>query len=112
MDTWRPALSNSYRLNDMEVIGIEKARGKLGELVEKAQVAPVLLTRNGEAGAMLVNPEDYESMLATIELLSNPEYHRQMAAYRAELAAGRAEYISQDDVEREIAARRQRRQDG
>lgn len=96
----------------MEVIGIERARAKLGELVEKAQVTPVLLTRNGEAGAVLLNPEDYESMLATIELLSNPEYHRQMAAYRAELAAGRAEYVSQADVEREVAERRQRRRDG
>lgn len=96
----------------MEVIGIEKARARLGELVEKAQVAPVLLTRNGEAGAVLVNPDDYESMLATIELLSNPEYHRQMAAYKAEVAAGNAEYLSQDEVERRVAARRQRRADG
>jgi prevent-host-death family protein len=96
----------------MEVIGIEKARAKLGELVEKAQVAPVLLTRNGEAGAVLVNAEDYESLLATIELLSNPEYHRQMAVYQTEVAAGNAEYVSQDEVERQIAARRQHPQDG
>jgi prevent-host-death family protein len=96
----------------MEVIGIEKARAKLGELVEKAQVSPVLLTRNGEAGAVLINADDYESMLATIELLSNPEYHRQMAAYRAQEAAGTATYVSQEDVERAVAARRQRRQDG
>ncbi len=96
----------------MEIIGIEKARARLGELVEKAQVAPILLTRNGEAGAVLVNPEDYESMLATIQLLSNPEYHRQMAAYRADLAAGKAEYLSQDEVERQVTARRSLRPDG
>ncbi len=96
----------------MEVIGIEKARAKLGELVEKAQVSPVLLTRNGEAGAVLINADDYESMLATIELLSNPEYHRQMAAYQAQVAAGKAEYISQDEVERAVTARRQRQPDG
>jgi prevent-host-death family protein len=92
----------------MEVIGIEKARAKLGELVEKAQVSPILLTRNGEAGAVLINADDYESMLATIELLSNPEYHRQMAAYQAQEAAGRAAYVSQDEVERAVAMRRRR----
>lgn len=96
----------------MEVIGIEKARAKLGELVEKAQVAPILLTRNGDAGAVLINADDYESMLATIELLSNPEYHRQMAAYRAQEAGGTAEYVSQEEVERAVAKRRQRRRDG
>jgi len=93
----------------MEVIGIEKARAKLGELVERAQVAPVLLTRNGEAGAILMNPDDYESMLATIELLSDPEYHRQMAGYHAQVASNRAEYLSPDEVERAVAARRRRR---
>ena len=47
-------------------IGLDKARGKLGQLAEevRAENAPVVLMRRGEPLAVLVSPAEYERLTA------------------------------------------------
>jgi prevent-host-death family protein len=96
----------------MEIMGIDRARPRLGELAERALAGPIILTRNGEPALVLLTPEDYRSMVATIELLSDPGYHREMAAVRADLASGTTEFIPHDEIERRLSERFDRKQDG
>jgi antitoxin YefM len=86
----------------MEIIAIDRARNSLREVVERIQAGPVMITRNGEAAAVVISPEDYESLVATVELLSNPDYHRKMD----ELKRTPDEYLSQAEVEAELEAAR------
>ena len=47
-------------------IGLDKARGKLGQLAEevRAENTPVVLMRRGEPLAVLVSPAEYERLTA------------------------------------------------
>ena len=66
----------------MEVIGIDRARSRIAELIDRVQAGPVTITRSGEPAAVILAPEDYESLTATVELLSHPDYQRQKEALR------------------------------
>jgi antitoxin YefM len=82
----------------VEIIPIDRARNSLREVVERAQAEPITITRNGEAAAVVMAPDDYESLVATVELLSNPDYHRKMQ----ELKHTPDEYLTQAEVEAEL----------
>lgn len=85
----------------MEVVGIDRARSRITELIEKVQAGPVMVTRNGEPAAIMLAPEDYDSLIATLELLSHPDYQRQKEALRQ----GPTEYSHHADVLRALEAR-------
>jgi hypothetical protein len=59
-----------------------------------------------------LNPEDYRSMVATIELMSDPGFHQEMAAVQADLAGGETTFVPHDEVERRLRERTDRRRDG
>lgn len=84
----------------MEIIAIDRARNSLREVVDRVQAGPVTITRNGEAAAVVIAPDDYESLVATVELLSNPDYRRKME----ELGQTPDEYLSQAEVEAQMEA--------
>lgn len=48
----------------------------------------VVITRNGEPAAVLISPDDLESLEETIALLSDPEAMAEIAEARAAVAAG------------------------
>jgi prevent-host-death family protein len=85
----------------VDVIGIDRARSRIAELIDKVQAGPVMVTRNGEPAAVILAPEDYESLTATVELLSHPDYQRQKAA----LGESPDEYSLHADVLRDLETR-------
>ena len=48
--------------------------------MRRVAAGPILITRNGEAAAVLVDADDYRALTAWAEVCANPEFHRQMAA--------------------------------
>lgn len=90
----------------MDVIGIDRARTHLADLVQRVTAGPILITRNGEAAAVLVDADDYRALAAWAETYANPEFHRQMAA----LARSPHDSVSDDDLDAEIE--KVRRQSG
>ena len=54
---------------------VTDARARFTELVEKAVSTHLrtTVTRNGAPAAVIISVDDYEAMLATIEVLSDPE---------------------------------------
>ena len=95
----------------MEILGIDRARARLGDLAEKALAGPIILTRNGEPALVLLTPDDYSSMVATIELMSDPGFHQDMAAIQADLARGGTKFIPHEEVERRLRERFEHRGD-
>jgi len=82
----------------MDVVGIDKARTHLADLVQRVAAGPILITRNGEAAAVLVDADDYRALTAWAETYANPEFHRQMAA----VARSPHDSIADADLDEEI----------
>jgi prevent-host-death family protein len=85
----------SHDIMTMDVVGIDRARTHLADLVQRVAAGPILITRNGEAAAVLVDADDYRALAAWAETYANPEFHRQMA----EVARNPHESIADDDLE-------------
>jgi len=82
----------------MDVVGIDRARTHLADLVQRVSAGPILITRNGEAAAVLVDADDYRALAAWAEIYGNPEFHRQMAA----VAARPHDSIADQDLDQEV----------
>ena len=76
----------------METLPLADVKNRLSEVVDRIarQNDRVTITRNGRPAAVLMSPDDLESLEETLSVLSDP---REVAALRrglADLAAGRA----------------------
>ena len=76
----------------MEALPLAEVKNRLSEFVERvaSQHDRVTITRNGRPAAVLVSPEDLESLEETLAVLGDPQ---ELAAVReglADLDAGRA----------------------
>jgi prevent-host-death family protein len=81
-------------------VPITQARPRLTEILDIVKREPVTITKDGAPVAIIVDPEDYAGLLATLEILSNPDLRRQVADFEARRARGDVEWVSQEDVVR------------
>lgn len=75
----------------MKTIPLSKAKAGFSKLVEdvgKTRSA-YRITRGGEAEAALISMEEYESLIETIEILSDPELVKQIKLSRLDIEKGR-----------------------
>jgi antitoxin YefM len=65
----------------MEITSLADAKNRLSELISAVQGTweRVTITKNGRPAAVLIAPDDLESLIETLEILSDPEA---MAAIR------------------------------
>ena len=65
-------------------IGLDKARGKLGQLAEevRADNAPVVLMRRGEPLAVLVSPAEYERLTEADRRAAAEQLQARLSAVR------------------------------
>lgn len=75
---------------------------KIIESVKKTR-DPVIITQRGRPAALLVNYEDYEGMVATLEKMSQPDWRQRLAEAERDAKAGRGIELE------EFKARRARR---
>ncbi len=69
-------------------IGIDKARAKLGQLAEEVAAAdvPVMLTRRGQALAVLISAAEYERLLSERRRRARQELTDRLAVVREHVA--------------------------
>jgi antitoxin YefM len=79
-------------------VPINQARPRLTEILEIVKREPVTITKDGTPVAIIVDPEDYSGLLATLEILTNPDLRRQVDGFEARRARGDVEWVSQEDV--------------
>lgn len=80
----------------METTSLADAKNRLSELVSAVQGTwqRVTITKNGRPAAVLIAPEDLESLIETLEVLSDPQA---MAVIR-ETAAGRGDMTTGEEM--------------
>lgn len=81
----------------MTTLSVAEARAQLSKLIESAVTTHERfdITRNGDRVAVLLSIDDYDSLLETVDILSEPD---EVAALRRgldELAAGDASTIDE-----------------
>ena len=74
----------------METLSVSEARTTLKALVDRVDGTHerVTLTRNGRPAAVLISPDDLESLEETLSVLSDPALMRQLDEAKAAVAAG------------------------
>ena len=87
--TVRLTLRQTGRITGVErTIGIDQARGKLGQLAEEVAAAdvPVMLTRRGQALAVLISAAEYERLLSERRQRARQELSERLARVRESVA--------------------------
>ena len=88
-----------------KIVPISDLQSQARRIVEGVKNAgdPVIITQRGRAAAMLVNYEDYEGMVATLEEMSQPDWRERLAEAERDSKAGRGVEL------REVATERPKR---
>lgn len=89
----------------MTVVSVADARASLSKHIDSATTTHERfeITRNGSRVAVLMSAEDYDSLIETVDVLSNPDEVAALREALAELAAG--DVASEDQVRASMIAR-------
>ena len=70
-------------------IGVDKARARLGQLADEIAVEDeaVVLTRRGQAVAVLISPAEYDELLELRRKMAREELQARLADVRASVAS-------------------------
>ena len=73
------------------IIPISDLQSQAKKIVERVKNTrdPVVITQRGRPAALLVNYEDYEGMVATLEELSQPDWRERLAEAERDSKAGK-----------------------
>lgn len=91
----------------MTTLPLAEVKNRLSEVVNNlvATHDRVVVTRNGRPAAVILSPDDLESLEETLAVLADHDLVRQLRDSQADLAAGRVHGIAELD---EAMHRRQR----
>jgi antitoxin YefM len=80
------------------VLPLAEIKKRLSEIVDGVEVRHdrVVLTRHGRPAAVIISPDDLESLEETLELLSNPRTMRDIR--KAEAAVEAREVVTADEL--------------
>jgi prevent-host-death family protein len=73
-----------------ETLPLANVKSKFSEMVDRVEHTHdrIIITRNGRPAAVLISPEELESIEDTLELLSDPEAMKQLDESRRAYEAG------------------------
>jgi antitoxin YefM len=81
-----------------ETLPLAEIKAHLSEIVDRVEREHdrVVLTRNGRPAAVIISPDDLESLEETVAILSDPKAMRAIRKAEADLDAGR--FVTADDL--------------
>jgi prevent-host-death family protein len=90
----------------METLPLSYVKAHLSEIADRVegQHDRVVVTRKGRPAAVLVSPEDLESLEETLAVFSDPQLMRQVRESEAELERGE-EGAALDDLRSDLKSR-------
>jgi prevent-host-death family protein len=82
----------------MKTLSLSEAKMKLSELVDKVQRMDeeVVITRNGRPAAVLISPDEFESMRETLEIKADRELMKEIQAGLGALKGKRRLYTLEE----------------
>ena len=91
----------------MTTLSLAEARANLSKLVDAAVTTQEVfeITRNGNRDAVLMSADEYDSLLETIDILSDEETMAQLRVALKQQAAGQSVAVDKETLLASIAAR-------
>ena len=88
----------------MATIPLAEARAQLSRLVDEAMRTHerIEVTRKGRRAAVILSADDYDSIMETLDILSDPELMREIRGAEAEMDAG--EFSTLEEVAADLKA--------
>lgn len=92
----------------MEALPLATVKAQLSSLVDQVEDTHdrVLITRNGKAAAVLISPEDLESLEATLEILSDPAAMKRIRKAQQDVRHG--DVVGEQQLRELVASRAKR----
>lgn len=89
----------------MQTISVSEAKDKLSTLVESVEAThdSIVITRHGKPAAVLISPDDLDSLQETLAWLSDPDHASEMAEADDDIVNGRM--LSLEEVRAQLAKR-------
>lgn len=81
-----------------ETLPLANVKSKFSEMVDRVEHTHdrIIVTRNGRPAAVLISPEELESLEDTLELLSDPEAMKQLDESRRAYEGG--DFVTGDEL--------------
>ena len=91
-----------------KIIPISELQSQAKRIIEgvKQTRDPVIITQRGRPAALLVNYEDYEGMVATLEEMSQPDWRERLAEAECDSRAGKGMELEEFKVKRAKRAKK------
>lgn len=91
-----------------KIIPISDLQTQAKKIVESVKDTrdPVVITQRGRPAALLVNYEDYEGMVATLEEMSQPDWRERLAEAERDSKAGKGIELEQFKAKRAKRAKK------
>lgn len=91
-----------------KIIPISELQSQAKRIIERVKQTrdPVIITQRGRPAALLVNYEDYEGMVATLEEVSQPDWRERLAEAERDSRAGKGMELEEFKVKRAKRAKK------
>ena len=91
-----------------KIIPISELQSQAKRIIEgvKQTRDPVIITQRGRPAALLVNYEDYEGMVATLEEMSQPDWRERLAEAERNSKAGKGMELEEFKAKRAKRAKK------
>ena len=85
-----------------KIVALSEAKARLSEIMKEVSETRgmVTITKGGTAAGVLLSTAEYESLIETLEILSDP--HLTAALKQAERSAGKGKLLSHEEVWSEL----------
>jgi prevent-host-death family protein len=89
-----------YNDSMSKTISISQARANLPAVIKQASAEDVFVTVNGKREAVITNATNYESIIATLEVMNDPETVKRIKQAEKEFKQGK--FSDWKDVKKEL----------
>ena len=85
-----------------KIVALSEAKARLSEIMKEVVETRgmVTITKGGTAAGVLLSTEEYESLIETLEILSDPQF--MTALKQAEREAGKGKLLSHEEIWSEL----------
>lgn len=85
----------------MKTLPLTEAKSKFSRIIDEVadRDERIVITRNGRPAAVLISPSELESLLATLDILSDPNMMAQIERSKRAFATGRYKTYGLDELD-------------
>jgi prevent-host-death family protein len=89
-------------MNELTILPLTEAKNKLTEVARRAETTHerFLATRNGKASVVILSADDYDALMETLDVLSDPEGVAELLRSKEDADAGRTWSLAEVMAER------------